>query len=53
LVCSVLTQKISLEEFLGGLAGGWRFGFNLFSKHAHGIGGSISVAPENIEEFFK
>ena len=48
-----INSKISLEGFLGGLAGGRRFGFNLFSKHAHGIGGSISVAPENTEEFFK
>ena len=48
-----INSKISLEGFLGGLAGGQRSGFNLFSKHAYGIGGSISVAPENIEEFFK
>ena len=41
-------SKISGEGILGGLAGGKRFGFNIFSKYAYGIGGSISVAPENI-----
>ena len=48
-----INSKISLEGFLGGLAGGWRYGFNLFSKYAYGIGGSISVAPEDIEGFIK
>ena len=48
-----INSKVSLEGFLGGLADGWRFGFNIFSKHAYVIGGSISIAPENIEEFLK
>ncbi|MBQ9239141.1 MAG: hypothetical protein IJ191_07505 [Treponema sp.] len=43
-----INSKINLEGFLGGLAGGKRFGFNLFSKYAYGMGGSISVAPEDI-----
>ena len=41
-------SKISCEGFLGGFAGGKRLGFNIFSKYAYGIGGSISIAPENI-----
>ena len=41
-------SKIACEGILGGFGGGKRYGFNIFSKYVYGLGGSISIAPENI-----